>query len=260
MSLDKNHPIPLYYQLVELLREQIQSGDLKPGDRLPSERELSEQVGISRMTVRQAVAFLSQDGTLVVQPGVGTFVAEPKLVHDTLHLLGFTEEMTRQGGTVSSRVLEQSLTVPPTYVANALNMQSGEEAVRIIRLRISEETPLLLETSYVPSQLCPGLENEDLESQSLYGLLQNRYDLKLESTRQTVEATIANDYEVQLFGVESGMAMILLEGLTYAEPGLPIEYVKAIYRGDRFKFELISDQQALASETAGAHRVSVLIN
>ena len=260
MPLDKNHPIPLYYQLVELLREQIQSGDLKPGDRLPSERELSEQVGISRMTVRQAVAFLSQDGTLVVRPGVGTFVAEPKLVHDTLDLLGFTEEMTRQGGTVSSRVLEQTLIMPPTYVAIELNMGSEEEAVRIIRLRLGEEMPLLLEISYVPSQLCPGLEKENLESQSLYGLFQKRYGLKLESTRQTMEATIANDYEVQLFGVEPGTAMILLEGLTYAEPELPIEYVKAIYRGDRFKFELISDQQGITRDTAGGHRVSVLMN
>ena len=260
MPLDKSHPIPLYYQLVELLREQIQSGKLKPGDRLPSERELSEQVGISRMTVRQAVAFLARDGTLVVKPGVGTFVAEPKLIHDTLDLLGFTEEMTRQGGNVSSRVLEQVLVVPPSYVADALNMQPGEEAVRIIRLRLDAEIPLLLETSYVPSQLCPGLELEDLESQSLYGLLQKRYELRLESTRQTVEATVVNDYEVQLFGVEPGTAMILLEGVTFAEPNLPIEYVKAIYRGDRFKFELISHQYGRTSEAAGAHRISVLVN
>jgi GntR family transcriptional regulator len=139
-------------------------------------------------------------------------------------------------------------------------MQPEEQSVRIIRLRLGEEMPLLLETSYVPSLLCPGLENEDLESQSLYRLLQDKYGLKLESTRQIMEATIANDYEVQLFGVEPGTAMILLEGLTYAEPELPIEYVKAIYRGDRFKFVLISDQQAVASETAGAHRVSVLMN
>lgn len=260
MPLDKNHPIPLYYQLVELLREQIQSGDLKPGDRLPSERELSELVGISRMTVRQAVAFLARDGTLTVRPGVGTFVAEPKLVHDTLDLLGFTEEMTRQGGTVSSRVLEQGLVVPPPYMASELNMQPGEEAVLIIRLRLDAETPLLLETSYVPSKLCPGLDNEDLETKSLYGLLHDRYGFRLESTRQTVEATVANDYEVQLFGVEPGTPMILLEGVTFAEPELPIEYVKAVYRGDRFKFELVGLQRGAANETDGTQHISVLMN
>lgn len=95
MALDKSSPIPLYYQLAELIRERIQSGELKPGDQLPSERDLSEQVAISRMTVRQAVAYLVREGTLVVKPGVGTFVAEPKLTYDALHLLGFTEEMIR---------------------------------------------------------------------------------------------------------------------------------------------------------------------
>ncbi|MEJ2599308.1 MAG: GntR family transcriptional regulator, partial [Anaerolineales bacterium] len=80
MKLDKSHPIPLYFQLAEILREQIQSGELNPGDRLPSERELNEQFGISRMTVRQALAYLTRDGVLVVKPGIGTFVAEPKLV------------------------------------------------------------------------------------------------------------------------------------------------------------------------------------
>src|SRR5690606_22030747 len=102
-----------YYQLVEWLREQIAAGALAAGSQLPSERELSEQAGISRMTARQAITYLVNEGTLVVKPGVGTFVAAPKLTHDALNLLGFTAEMMRQGGTVTSRVLEQGIITPP---------------------------------------------------------------------------------------------------------------------------------------------------
>jgi len=258
--LNKRHPIPLYYQLVEHIRDEIQTGSLKPGDQLSSERELSEQAGISRMTARQAIAFLDREGTVVVKPGIGTFVAEPKLVHDTLHLLGFTEEMVRQGEAVSSQVLEQDLIIPPPYVASELQMRSGEAAIKLVRLRLSADLPLLLETSYVPALLCPGLEKVELESQSLYALFEQRYDLRLESMRQTVEATIVNEYEAELFRVEPGTAMILLEGMTYAEPERPLEHFKSIYRGDRFKFELVSRRRGLDQAEAGTQQVSVLMD
>jgi GntR family transcriptional regulator len=240
MALDKRNPIPLYYQLAEQLKEQIQSGKLKPGVQLPSERELSEQVGISRMTVRQAIAYLVRDGALVVKQGIGTFVAEPKLAHDTLHLLGFTEDIIRRGGVVMSRVLEQATVIPPASVAIGLNLEPEEMAVKIVRLRLSGEMPLLLETVFIPVALCPGLEYEDMATKSLYALLEQVYGLRLIRARQTLEATTANDYESELFGIEPGTAMILLEGVTYLEQDRPVEYFKAIYRGDRFKFELES--------------------
>ena len=169
MTLDKRSPVPLYYQLVEQIREQIRGGELRPGDQLPPERVLSEQHGISRMTVRQAVASLVREGALVARHGLGTFVAEPKLTYDALHLLGFTEEVIRRGGTAVSQVIEQGRIVPPPRVAEILGLAAGAEAVRIVRLRLAGDTPLLLETTYVPSGLCPGLERENLAAQSLYG-------------------------------------------------------------------------------------------
>ena len=258
MSLDKNHPIPLYYQLAERLREQIQSGQLLPGAQLPSERELSEQAGISRMTVRQALAYLVRAGELYVRPGLGTFVSEPKLVHDTLHLLSFTEEMMRQGEAATSRVLEQAVVVPPAHVAAALGMAAGHTAVKVARLRLNSSLPLLLETSFIPTTLCPGLEMIDLEKRSLYAVLEREFGLAPTRTRQTLEATIANDYEVSIFGLPAGSPMILLEGVTYVGDDNPIEHFKAIYRGDRFKFELESHRDSGASPLHSEQRVSVL--
>ena len=131
MALNKHSPIPLYYQLAELIKEQIRFGELKPGDQIPAERLLSEQHGISRMTTRQAVAYLVREGALVARHGLGTFVAEPKLTHDALHLLGFTEEIMHRGGQVVSHVLEQVAVPAPTRVEAELRLASGEHAVTI---------------------------------------------------------------------------------------------------------------------------------
>jgi GntR family transcriptional regulator len=259
MALNKHSPIPLYYQLAELIKEQIRSGELKPGDQIPAERVLSELHGISRMTTRQAVAYLVREGALVARHGLGTFVAEPKLTHDALHLLGFTEEIIHRGGQVVSHVLEQAFVSAPARVAAELQLAPGEQALKIVRLRLSNGTPLLLETIFIPAGLCPALEREDLATQSLYAVLEQRCSLRLKRARQTLEATVANDYEGQLFGVAPGTAMILLEGVTDDEHGRPTEYFKAIYRGDRFKFSFESERSVWELDTPGRSRVGIVL-
>lgn len=245
--------------MAEWLRERISTGELKPGEQLPSERELSEQAGISRMTARQAVAYLVNQGALTVKPGIGTFVIEPKLAHDPLHLLSFTETMMPRGAAVTSQVLMQDLVTPPPRVAQGLALTAGALALKIVRLRLSAETPLLLETVYLPAVLCPGLELADLTTQSLYAMLEGQYGLQLYRARQTLETTVANEYEAELFGVPPGMGMILLEGVTYQENEQPVEYFKAIYRGDRFRFELESQRNSWTQEMLSTPRFSVLL-
>jgi GntR family transcriptional regulator len=260
MKLNKGSPIPLYYQLAERLREQIAAGELLPGAQLPAERELSEQAAISRMTARQAVAYLVNQGVLEVRPGVGTFVAAPKLTYDALHLLGFTEETMRQGGTVQSHVLEQIVLTPSPRIIAGLHLTTGQQVVKITRLRLVEGMPLLLETAYLPTTLCPDLESADLTNQSLYGLLEDRYHLHLARAWQTFESTIANDYEAELFGIPPGSGMILLEGVTFTKEERPVEYFKAIYRGDRFKFAVESQRNGWTNGVAGAPRLSIVLN
>jgi GntR family transcriptional regulator len=228
--------------LAEHLRERIESGQLKAGDQLPSERVLGEQSSISRMTARQAIMYLVRQGRLVVRPGIGTFVAQPKLTHDTLHLLGFTEEMLRNGQAPASRVLEQALVAPPQRVAARLHLQPGAAAVKIVRLRLSQDTPLLLETVFVPERLARGLEHQDLSQASLYALLEQQFGLPLNHAQQTLEVTAASDEEAQLFGVLRGTTMLLLEGVTYTAHEQPVEAFKALYLGDKFKFALESQR------------------
>lgn len=250
LAPDRQSPVPLYYQLAAAIREWIRAGALAPGAQLPAERELAERTGISRMTARQALADLARGGDVAVKHGVGTFVAEPKLTHDALHLLGFTEAMERMGGAVSSRVLKQEVTSPPSAIVAALDLQDGEETVRIVRLRSAGTTPLLLETSWIPRSHCPGLENEDLERQSLYSLLALRYGHRPRTARQTIEATTASAFESELLNIAEGAPMLRLEGVAMTDRGTPIEWFQAIYRADRVKIAIEGareSQLALAS-------------
>jgi GntR family transcriptional regulator len=257
--LDKQSPVPLYYQLAEMLRERIHSGQLRPGDQLPAERELSDQAGISRMTARQAVAYLVRQGMLEVKPGIGTFVAAPKLTHDALHLLSFTEEMMRHGGAVSSRVLEQSVTTAPLRVAAGLRIAAGDPVVKIVRLRLVDGAPLLLETIFAPARLCPGLERALLENRSLYAILEEEYGLHLQFARQTIEATVANEFESEIFAIPLDTPMLLLEGVAYDQQERPVESFKAIYRGDRFKFELAGQRNHENEAITGASRMNIVM-
>ncbi|MBA2596615.1 MAG: GntR family transcriptional regulator [Chloroflexota bacterium] len=243
---DRQSPVPLYYQLAAAIRERIRAGALTSGDQLPAERELAERAGISRMTARQALADLARGGDVVARHGVGTFVAEPKLTHDALHLLGFTEEMGRAGGVVHSRVLEQAIIIPPAAIATALDLQDGEETVRIVRLRSAAEIPLLLEMSLVPRARCPGLEHEDLERQSLYAVLELRYGYRPRAARQTIEATVASVFESELLEIAEGTPLLVLEGITTTDRGVPIEWFQAIYRADRVKI-VVESQPELQS-------------
>ncbi|MCB0024877.1 MAG: GntR family transcriptional regulator [Caldilinea sp.] len=257
--IDKNSPIPRYYQIAELLKEQIAVGELPNGARLPSERELCEQLGVSRMTVRQALTYLQRDGLIEVHQGVGAFVASPKQSYDALQLLGFSEEIARRGDHVESVVLEQAVVQPPARVAQHLALEKGDKALKVMRLRKVNAEPVLLETSYVPAVLCAGMEASDFATSSLYALLEQRYGLQLQRAQQTMECVAANEYEQALFGIRAGAAMLLLEGVTYGERDLPVEYFKAIYRGDRCKFHLESWRNRSDVETAGAQRVSVIV-
>jgi GntR family transcriptional regulator len=245
MRLQRDAPIPLYYQLAEQIREQIESGQLEVGERIPSVKELTEQHGISPMTVRQALGELQRKGLLEIRRGIGTFVASPKITYNLLHLTSFTEDMVSQGLVTHTKLIHLALETPTEYIAQQLQIPLGEMVVHVERLRYSSDDPILIDYSYLPSSLCPGLEEKDLETNSLYAQLEECYQFALDHATHVLEATGANDYEARLLGVPIGSPIVLVRGVTYLADDRPIEYFKSIYRGDRYKFRW---------ETARPHR------
>jgi GntR family transcriptional regulator len=238
MQLRRYDPIPLYHQLAEEIREQIESQQLPAGERIPSLQELARQYKVSYMTERHAIGELVRQGLLEARQGVGTFVALPKIDYDLRKLTGFTEDMHARGLAPHARLLDLVLEPARERIAQKLQIPPGEKIVHVARLRYSGDLPAVLDDSYLPSSLCPALENEDLEHTSLYSLLEGPYGLVLDHAVQVIETTGANRYEAELLGVPVGAAMMLVRGVTYLADGRPVEYYKNVYRGDRFRFQL----------------------
>src|SRR5436190_23260527 len=167
---------PRYRQIADQLADDILSGRLETGQRLPSERTIAQRHGLSRMTARQAVELLVRRGTVYRRPGSGTFVSPPRVVHTLQRLAGFSEQMRAQGIVPSARVLEMRRTRRLDARAQAaLELPPGGRAWMVRRVRFGDGEPLLLETFWVPDALCPDLGRRDLARGSLYDLLRQRY-------------------------------------------------------------------------------------
>lgn len=236
IAIDTEGPQPLYMQLKEAFLEEIGKGRLKPHDRLPSERELSEQLGISRMTVRRALLDLARDGVVYTIMGKGTYVAEPRVEQELLPLRSFTEETQLLGLETFSLILEAEVVLASARVAGMLEVELGDELVKLVRVRHMEEIPAAIQSAYLPHRLCPNLLSHDLVTSSLYDVLRREYELVLWKAKNTVQAALMNDEEMAIFGVSYPAAVLVMEQITYLDNGRPVEYTKTAYRGDKYRF------------------------
>lgn len=232
----RDSSVPIYSQVEALILEVIEAGELAVGERAPSEREIAADLDISRMTARAAISKLVTDGYLHAVPGKGTFVSDPKLRQDLLELTSFTEDMLSRGMRPGSRLLGvESVSQVSPQVRRELHLSSGGELARISRLRTADGQPMCLETSYLRKDRLPWLLREDLESASLYRLLEDR-GIELVKAEEHLEATLVTEEESKLLTVPTGSPALLIERVTYTEGDEPIEYVKSLYRGDRYRF------------------------
>lgn len=216
--------------------EAIESGQLTPGDRVPSERELTEQFGVSRMTARQALRELESQGYLYRVQGKGTFVASPKLEQPLVGLTSFTEDMRRRGLAPGARVLAAGEVEADRKVARLLGLSEGQRVFRLERLRLADGQPMALEIAHIPAAICPGLESESFADVSLYRFLWERCGLLLVRAAQSMESVPASAYEAEMLGVDEGAPLLLLERLCFDGRGRAVEFVRSLYRGDRYRF------------------------
>jgi GntR family transcriptional regulator len=234
-NVSKPAPVPLYYQIMSRLLEMIDTGQLKAGDRVPSERELTEQYGVSRMTVRQALRELEAQGYLERVQGKGTFVSIPKVEQPLLSLTSFTEDMRRRGLTPGSVLISAQVVPAGRRCGQALGVSETEPVVRLERLRLAGGQPMALEVTHLPAHLCPGILDDDLTG-SLYKILAERYGIALASATQSLEAVSATGPEAKLLGVREGAPLLLMERTSRDREGRVVEYARSLYRGDRYRF------------------------
>lgn len=228
--------LPAYLQIEDELGERIEAGDLTPGSRLPTERQLAETLGVSRMTARAALSRLEQRGLIVRRQGSGTFVAEPKLRQDASHLHGFFQETVGQGVFPTSTLIEQTERLATRHLVAVLRLRLGETVYKVVRLRSVRGQPVVLETSYFPTRVVPGLLDLDLETSSIYRLLERHYDARPVRALQSLEPVVARPADAELLQVQRGDPLMLVERTSWDATGRTVEHARDLYRGDRSRF------------------------
>jgi GntR family transcriptional regulator len=251
-AIDRRSPIPFYFQLTGLLTREIETGRWAVGDRLPSEPTICEQFGVSRTTVRQALAALESEGLIRREKGRGTFVAERESGWLLQSAHGFYEEAERAGHAVQSRVLRRRVEPLPAWASDALRLQPGSDGMTVERLRWIDDHLVMYVISYFPAGVAAALLDADLVRGSLYRVLEEREGLVVAGGRRVVEAARAERDLARLLEVEHGSPLLCVEAVSWDERLQPFECYRAWHRADRTKIEVhVVHQEAAAKVGVG---------
>ncbi|CCU80516.1 regulatory protein GntR, HTH:UbiC transcription regulator-associated [Halanaerobium saccharolyticum subsp. saccharolyticum DSM 6643] len=239
-EINKNSPLPLYYQLKESILKAIKNEEIVVGEKIPSERELAEYHNISRMTVKKAVDILVNNDYLIKKQGRGTFVSNYKESYSISPLSSFTKEMEKKGLNYKNKILDFSK-IKDKKIAKKLNFKENDEFFKFERLRLIENKPFLLEKTYLSTKKIANLKQEDLKNNSLFKLIKNKYNIKLKNAEAEIEAVILNDQVAKKMKVKEGMLGLYFEQISRDENDEIIEYTSAYYRNDNYKFKFKFD-------------------
>jgi GntR family transcriptional regulator len=224
---------PKYWGLKRHLLELLSS--MPPGSPIPTERSLAAEFDVSRTTVRQALAELTVEGRLLRVQGKGTFAAEPKMAQ-RLQLSSYTEDMRAQGREPSSKLLDVSEIPADPELARLLGIRAGAKVLRLDRLRLADNEPMAIEITHLPLGRFRGLRKYVTGGASLYQVLHERFDVEMGHAEETIETALAGPHEAELLGADVGMPMLLLSRHSFDTGERPVEWVRSVYRGDRYKF------------------------
>jgi GntR family transcriptional regulator len=225
-----------YRQIERAIVKAIREGELKEGDRLPSETTLAEDLGLSRMTVNKAFTLLAQRGLITRVRGKGSFVTPRKLNQGFFRVTSFNRAISEMGMTPSTKVIETTVLPADKAVAKALSLPAGSPVILVKRLRMADGVPLMLETRYLNETYCRPILNEDLSTGSIHDILIKKLDLPLTRVKQTLEVKRASRWEAELLGVREGDCCFYMVRTTFTEE-TPMTWVHYVYRSDRYRFE-----------------------
>lgn len=241
--IDKSISTPLFQQIEDWIKEQIETGVLKPGDQIPSELEMVDRFLISRMTVRRAIERLAVSGVLYRIPGKGTFVAEEKTPYTPATVSSFSTTMRSLGFDVGTKVLQLDTINASKDIARDLRIEPGEQVIRLKRLRYVNQVPAAMHLSFILFPKFSGLLQEDLTREPLSMVMDRVSGLRIIKSEDYVEATLARKEEADMLDVVEDAPLLLVRGIAFVEGEIPVRTTKAVYRGDRFRFYLGSDRR-----------------
>lgn len=234
-ALDRHSGVPFYLQIQHRMLEHIRSGALAPGSSLPSEHDVARMFHVSRMTGRHALKALSDLGVTYTLWGKGTFVSSVKLEKDVRQIASFTDEMRSMGFRPSSQLLSCEVIRADEEAASVLHLSRRDEVISIRRIRYANSAPIALEWSRIPRHFCPDLVEKFESGASLYATLFEHYNIRMHVADEVVEAGLASEQDAKLLRASRKGPVFLFTRTSYLPNGEPVEFVKSVYRGDRYK-------------------------
>lgn len=238
--VDATNPIPKYLQISAWLRELIQNGRYRPGEKLPSEVALSQVCGVNRNTLRQAIAELAAIGLLRKEKGTGTFVAARapvELRHKLERILSFTDLMRDSGVEEKTKILSKRIETASQHIAKALFLGPSKKVILVRRVRAGDGIPLIYEESYLPRDIFDGIQEMNLAG-SMYKIMTDHFKATLARSKQTISGVNLNQRIASILELPKNSAGIFIESLTFDENSIPIELLYSYHRGDRYKLEI----------------------
>jgi GntR family transcriptional regulator len=234
-------PIPLHHQVFRDLKSALEANEWRPGERMPTERELAERYGCSLITVRHALSELVREGRIERTRGRGTFVLQPRIDRDIAGAMSFSEEMQRRGLDPATRVVTARIEPAGDAVAGSLNIAADAPVIYLERVRLGSGEPLLLEQARLPAERFPGLLAFDFEHRSLYDILSERYGTRIVRAREAVEPVVLKRREAELLDLPTRTLALQIDGVAFAADGSAIEAARSFVRGDRTRYYLERD-------------------
>ncbi|MFC4776282.1 GntR family transcriptional regulator [Paenibacillus sp. GCM10023252] len=236
VHLDRDLPIPLYYQIYQRLETELSDGSRKPGDYYSTEVELQERFQVSRATIRNALTMLENDGLISRITGRGIFLAPVKVKVDLPNLLSFTEEMKRRGMTPGSKLLDVEVISPPKHAAAGLLLGDNEKTLLVNRIRTGDGLPIVYSQAYLPMSL--GMEKELDYSGSLYELIQLHTGRSVSEALHVIEGAVLDGTAAELLSVEPGFPGLRFRRTAYDSAGAPLVYEDGTIRADKYSYEI----------------------
>lgn len=236
MKINPDSPIPLYYQLKEIIIDGINTGEWEIGDVVPSENQLCKFYNVSRTTAQKALDELVHDGFLTRKQGIGTFVTAPRIEQELSGFYSFSDAVKAHGCTHTVKVLSISVEKASKKQVAALGIEEHEPVIILTRLRFVNGSPFVLETSCIPEKMAKGLNNVDFEKNSLYKTLLNSYRIIVVKAKEMFEPVLINKTESQLLNVDIGSPALLLERIALSSNDEPVEFCHSIIPGSKCRF------------------------
>lgn len=239
-NIDFSDPMPLYHQVKEDVYLKIQQGVLEPGDKMPPEKELVKKYNVSRITIRNAILALVNQGLLTRQRGVGTFVSKPKAVRFFPGVTSFTEDMNRRNMKPGRKLLSFEKKVAPPSLARKMELEQGEKIVQIERKMFADDEPIAIHFINLPEKIwnLVDISVKDLKQKSLYKMIEEKSDIRLAEAEENIEGSLADSTIANLLNIEENAPILVVERYVRTADGEIMDYAINTYRADRYKYHI----------------------